>query len=419
MNLLVDCMHGIRRNWMVLLALLGLAGFLATGKWPIVFTLAFLLCLRACRVPGPVGAGRPGSPITLDHENNFNIIRVLLAWGVLYQHSFPFSGVAPETWFDKNVGIVAGKFAVNLFFFISGFLVSQSLARRGCLRNFFLLRVMRIVPGLAVVVCLSVLVLGASVTHLPLAEYLSHSQTWKYIYNNVFLIHAEYRLPGVFLDNPHSPSVNGSLWSLRYEVKMYAILGLAGFLGLFFRRRLFSLFSLLFIGWYVATLFSFHVEDDPALQRVALYFYLGCLFFYLYAWLRFTWVGAALLALATAALWDTPCQQLSLALLLCYLLLWFALTPVRSLAWYRKLGDYSYGIYLCGAPIQQTLVFLYPDIGFSAMLCAATVLAVLFAVFSWHCVELPALDWARSRWGASRAQRAEVPVRTHEGIKSC
>ena len=34
----------------------------------------------------------------------------------------------------------------------------------------------------------------------------------------------EYSLPGVFSENPFSHAVNGSLWTMPYEVKMYMLL---------------------------------------------------------------------------------------------------------------------------------------------------------------------------------------------------
>ena len=36
-----------------------------------------------------------------------------------------------------------------------------------------------------------------------------------------------YTLPGVFEANPYKAAVNGSLWSMPYEIRMYIVLALA------------------------------------------------------------------------------------------------------------------------------------------------------------------------------------------------
>ena len=85
---------------------------------------------------------------------------------------------------------------------------------------------LRIYPALIVAVLFCIAV-GAWFTSLSLMEYFSSGQTHKYFLKNITLLGGvEYGLPGVFLDLPHKGSVNGSLWTLPYEVKMYAILAI-------------------------------------------------------------------------------------------------------------------------------------------------------------------------------------------------
>jgi peptidoglycan/LPS O-acetylase OafA/YrhL len=53
-------------------------------------------------------------------------------------------------------------------------------------------------------------------------------------------------------------------------------------------------------------------------------------------------------------------------------------------------GDYSYGIYLYGFPIQQAFAHLWP--GLNAATCAAIVVTIGFAAGSWWLIERPALE---------------------------
>jgi peptidoglycan/LPS O-acetylase OafA/YrhL len=107
-----------------------------------------------------------------------------------------------------------------MFFALSGFLVTGSLFRTRTLTEFIALRLLRLVPALAVEVTLSAVVLGALFTSLPIGQYFSDPAFWKYFLNIAGRIH--YSLPGVFQDNP-IPIVNISLWTIPYELEWYLI----------------------------------------------------------------------------------------------------------------------------------------------------------------------------------------------------
>jgi len=60
-------------------------------------------------------------------------------------------------------------------------------------------------------------------------------------------------------------------------------------------------------------------------------------------------------------------------------------------------GDYSYGIYLYGYPIQQALVAAIPvDMPWPVLLVLSALATTLFAYVSWHYVEKPILRFRRS-----------------------
>ena len=95
-------------------------------------------------------------------HNNFTILRIVLAWSVLYGHSFVVQkteGIRDPlaALFQGSAWI--GEIAVNGFFSISGFLVAASFVRRGVV-DYLLSRALRIFPALIVCVFISVFVLG-------------------------------------------------------------------------------------------------------------------------------------------------------------------------------------------------------------------------------------------------------------------
>ena len=159
-------------------------------------------------------------------ENNLNLIRFLAAFSVLISHSFPLAmGTGtPEPLFSYT-GMTLGEVAVDIFFIISGFLVTGSLMLRKDSVEFILSRILRIYPALIIVTLITVFGLGGMFTSIPLDIYLTDNQTLRYVYKNITMITGgAYYLPGVFINNPFPYSVNGSLWTLAWELNMYVIL---------------------------------------------------------------------------------------------------------------------------------------------------------------------------------------------------
>lgn len=144
---------------------------------------------------------------------------------VLYGHSFVLLGLREPLFMSW---LPLGPLGVFIFFTISGYLVSESWDRDPHLLRFFQRRLLRILPGLAVCVLLTVGVLGPLLTTLPLADYFSNPHTLGYL--RTIGLYITYYLPGVFDGNRYPNAVNGSLWSLPVEFLMYIVVALVGVL---------------------------------------------------------------------------------------------------------------------------------------------------------------------------------------------
>jgi len=78
----------------------------------------------------------------------------------------------------------------------------------------------------------------------------------------------------------------------------------------------------------------------------------------------------------------------------CLFVLWLGLNALWLPALPERMGDWSYGTYLYGFPVQQLLVFFgVPVLGLGMFVLSSTVLTLMLAAASWYLVEKPALRW--------------------------
>jgi peptidoglycan/LPS O-acetylase OafA/YrhL len=335
---------------------------------------------------------------------------MIAASAVIVSHSYPLSlGFGTVEPLKAFVGSSLGNVAVKAFFAISGYFVYASFERRRSNADFVIARASRIYPGLIAVSLLSMFVLGPIFTSLPAATYLSHPDTWLYILKTCSFLDGPADLPGVFSNNPQDPGVNGSLWTLYYEVACYLGLFLAGVYG-FLRSGRFAWLLLGYIPIYLIVQYS-PARNYSLYSMFSLPFMIGMMAYH-YRSARFlrSWIAMVLLACAllSSAL-HFPIQEFwSGAIAYGALCLGFARAP--GLLPYNRLGDYSYGMYIYGWPIQQALVAALPDITPGAMTLATLPLALCCGILSWHFVERPGL---RLRQYAQRraTRRAADPQR--------
>ncbi|MDN3920473.1 acyltransferase family protein [Roseateles violae] len=342
------------------------------------------------------------SELAAGRDNNFNLIRLIAAGAVVLGHSFVLSsGTVRSDPLWRLVGMEIGTVAVDVFFVISGFLVTASLLGRDSLVDFFWGRALRIFPGLWLMLLLCVFVLGVGMSTLSAAQYLADPRTYRYLLKCATLLGGvEFRLPGLFESNPYHGAVNGSLWSMPYEIKMYLGLALiwagASLLNRRWRQRWLAAAAVLAV--IAAVLHALLDGGQGGVWRnhfvwLAGMFASGAAAYLLRARIvlstRLLFGGLALLGLG--ALLGGRVFLLSYLLTLPYLILYLAHVPGGRVRKFNRLGDYSYGLYIYSFPVQQLLLALLPGLSAAQLFATSASLALMLAAASWHGCERPAL----------------------------
>ena len=156
------------------------------------------------------------------HRNNFDFLRVLAAFLVIYGHGLAIRGLPLQNLWGAQIDL----FGVCIFFSISGYLVTDSWLRTPALPVFVWKRFLRIWPALFVVVVLTTFVFGPLVTRIPLSVITLARRRLGRI-SAMLLSFSVPGLPGVFDAPPLAGLVNGPLWSLPVEVACYATVPLS------------------------------------------------------------------------------------------------------------------------------------------------------------------------------------------------
>lgn len=316
-------------------------------------------------------------------ENNFDIIRLLLAIVVVFFHVGSISG-API--FEHIPRYFSGHLAVEGFFAISGFLIFASYERCSSLQDYFIKRAARILPGywLAAAFCLAIAFFYGSFHVIPFL-----------LANLTFANFLAGSIPGVFASNPMT-GMNGALWTIKIEVMFYIAVPIIVWLCRRLNRDA-VLWALFVISIVYRVLMADHNTFALQLPGQLSFFMIGALIHYHVQWFeahgRWLTLGAVLLYLAHVATgWFLFRPAAIATLTLCASLLFPVIKgPTR---W----GDFSYGIYVLHWPVIQIFVAigLYRTRPWVALALTLVTVAIA-AVLSWFLVEKPSLALAHSR----------------------
>lgn len=311
-------------------------------------------------------------------QNNFDILRLLCALLVMVSHSWDLSGFSgEEPLFLLSGGrLVCSAVGLCGFFTISGYLIYNSLVNSRSIGNYMEKRWLRVFPGLAV--CLLITLCVCSMFYEGEGCYWLKSGTWNYLWRNITLYDLQYEIYGVFTNNPYCAGINGSLWTLCYEFTMYILiiplfflhnkylkLALTGMvLGLVVTKNVF------FGDKFVHADFMYYMNLNQ-FCRFAQFFILGMIIAILERekilkekWERHNWLLAICIILFVGCI---IMKQIAVGMVFMSILFiqvgkknWQPLSQFIN-----KIGDLSYGMYIYGFVVQQSLICMMRSLGFN------------------------------------------------------
>jgi len=328
--------------------------------------------------------------------NGFQAVRLGLALLVVWFHSY---GCLSGTDLSEPLGrwtggrYFTGTLAVQGFFVLSGFFVSQSWVRSRGTGDYLWKRLLRIWPAFVVALVLSVVVaapLGAWVLDQPLESVKPTARLLRWP-----LTLGVPTVPAAFAGLPRAGELNAPLWTIRWEFLFYLLVPALVAARLFTRPR--ALMALWAVAVAALAVYSRGLLPSSMLLHGTLlfapFFLAGVLAHACADRLPLPrWLLPAGLILLAAAMAAGESGRVVTPVAVASVVFGLArLAPARL----PLLGarDLSYGIYLFAFPLQQLLVALHPGWQPWSLALASIAAVVPVALASWHWIESPALKF--------------------------
>ena len=337
-------------------------------------------------------------------NHGVTLIRLAAALMVLSGHMSYIMGLTPIFVFGQAVQ----GLGVKIFFLLGGVFITKSWLSDPNPLRYVVKRFFRIWPPLAIYVILATFVFGPFLTRFSVSEYYFSPSILAYLDNLRFYI--GYVLPGVFETNPYPNAVNGSLWTLPVEVFMYMVIPFTVFAllkGVKSKITRMIVSALLCVAvCSIQMVFSFfpgarlviYATDWVSALAVIPFYFIG-MFYALFESdieKRLNLPIAILLMIVFSCFdFQGIVYTAFFYLVFSYLVLSLAFgTHINFHGGWTQNLEISYGIYLWGFFIQQTIEHIIIKLGisltFTMELLLCTILSAGFAWLSMKFVEEPA-----------------------------
>ena len=326
-------------------------------------------------------------------KNNYDFLRLFAAFCIAFTHSFnlllvnngePLMFVSGNRYDFSFIGL-------SIFFCVSGYLITKSACTSKSFLQYCWKRFLRIQPLLIVVCLLSVLLIGPLYTSLDTTAYFANLSTWTYFRNIFPATGIQFTLPGVFEKNIAESSVNGSLWTLIVEERLYLFMSL---LFLAKHKKIYFVYIMLlinllymcrgfiFFGTIATYLNGGHIFYAMLFLNAGVLYLLNIDFCSLKKrkyWLVF--IPVAIFCMV----WPVLNFLQVMVIPFCVIIL-ANIKGITNKA--GRWGDFTYGIYIFSFPVQQMLIASRPYGGNPYLLFLETILIVVpLAILSWYIVE--------------------------------
>jgi len=323
----------------------------------------------------------------LKENNNFNLLRIILASLVIMYHSL---AIFPHSTFTDPVKkyflvVSTGGLAVKVFFFLSGMLVTNSLIQKNSVFDFIFSRAKRILPAYFFVIITSCFLIGPIISNLNLYLYFKSEGLWSYLLNNLSF-RTSFFLPGVFSESKYA--FNGSIWTIPVEIKCYTLL-----ISIYGLLRFFSIKLAITICFFAVALPLTPVRDvffasggDPAIYMLAPCFALGCTMSIFKDRIKLIATPFLMVLLLSLIVKNETAKSYLICFPFCILSI-FIFTR-KSIVKFRIRNDVSYGMYLWGFPVQQITYHYITDNVFLG--CTLSfIISYFLGLASWIYIEKP------------------------------
>ncbi len=332
-------------------------------------------------------------------DNTLAAVRMLGASAVLWAHAWVVTTPGIATRDYAHVFAFSLDFhGVHAFFALSGLLLARSYLTRPDLLRFVVARVVRYVPAILVSALVAAFALGPLVTRLSLADYFGSAAPVLFVLKVATLLDVNATLPGVFDGNIKPSLLYIPLWTVHYEFVFAVALGVVGALGLLKRKPLvlagLGLILAINVVWFWNGEAAHLALGSPHhLVRFGSTFGLGVAMAVFADRIPVSNRILAGIAAVCIPLAFTPLAALAGMILIAYAILCVGFTSVPLARPLAALGVWSYGFYVWGYLIEQTLAYAAPQLGGWPVFLTALPLALAAGWLSWRVVERPSLGW--------------------------
>ena len=315
-----------------------------------------------------------------------NLLRGYACFGVvLYHYFYHFFNV-----FNKDGGVYlfsVGKFGVELFFILSGFLIHFSLKSNKTPLIFFVSRICRLIPTYLICLLITLLILvyvGDNYRQITAFDVITN-----------FLIFPSW-FDGVFID--------GSYWTLEYEWVFYIICGLTLAVNIELGKTLFLIIIILLILCFynifdLSQYLLFQFDNSMILNDYAPFFLLGVSLSYRLIVNKNH--SHILVLLSMVIVISSSKYPIVSSFLICiFILAMLDRLPVKRDRFSLFLASISYPLYL----LHQCIGFIFINIIHSlglhvyVSIIFTFLVLVLMAYFVHKLVEIPSINYFKKKF---------------------